>query len=66
MLKVLFAALKYDYGQPQRGLSVEHTNFYDCLSQMSDVEADFFGIDEAMLSENREEMKKRNHCLHYQ
>ncbi len=59
MLKVLFAALKYDYGRPQSGLSVEHTSFYDCLHQMSDVNADFFGVDESMLSTSREEMNQR-------
>jgi spore maturation protein CgeB len=59
MIKVLFAALKYDYGRPQRGLSVEHTNFYDCLSQMSDVETEFFGVDETMLSFSRDEMNQK-------
>lgn len=59
MIKVLFAALKYDYGRPQRGLSVEHTNFYDCLSQMNDVEAEFFGVDETMLSFSRDEMNQK-------
>ncbi len=46
MIKVLFAALKYDYGNPKNGLSVEYTNFYDALKHMAGVEADFFGIDE--------------------
>lgn len=58
-MKVLFAALKYDYGRPNNGLSVEHTNFYDCLRQMSDVQAEFFGVDEVMLSSNRDEMNKK-------
>ncbi len=59
MLKVLFAALKYDYGRPEQGLSVEHTNFYDSLLQMSDVQTDFFGVDENMLSSSREEMNQK-------
>jgi hypothetical protein len=50
MLKVLFASLKYDYGKPQNGLSVENTNFYDCLRQMSDVQVEFFAIDEQTLA----------------
>lgn len=58
MIKVLFAALKYDYGRPQSGLSVEHTNFYDSLEQMSDVEADFFGVDEVMQNSGRDEMNR--------
>ena len=45
-MKVLFAALKYDYGRPQNGLSVEYTNFYDALKHIQGVEADFFAIDE--------------------
>lgn len=59
MIKVLFASIKYDYGRPQDGLSVEYTNFYDCLRQMSDVEASFFGVDEQMLSVGRDEMNKK-------
>ena len=56
MLKVLFAALKYDYGRPQSGLSVEHTNFYDCLRQMSDISAEFFAVDEQTMSYGRDAM----------
>ena len=58
MLKVLFAALKYDYGRPEAGLSVEHTNFYDCLRQMSDVSADFFAVDEQTLAFGRDQMNE--------
>lgn len=58
MIKVLFAALKYDYGQPQRGLSVEHTNFYDCMRQMSDVQAEFFGVDEQTIAYGRDAMNQ--------
>ena len=45
-MKVLFCALKYDYGKPKNGLSVEYTNFFDSLSHMRGVEAEFFAIDE--------------------
>jgi spore maturation protein CgeB len=45
-MKVLFAALKHDYGNPALGLSVEYTNFFDVLSHMNGVEAEFFSIDE--------------------
>lgn len=45
-MKVLFAALKYDYGRPKNGLSVEYTNFFDALNNMKGVEAEFFAIDE--------------------
>lgn len=59
MLKVLFAALKYDYGRPTGGLSVEHTNFYDCLRQMSDVKAEFFAVDEETWAGGREAMNQK-------
>ena len=59
MLKVLFAALKYDYGRPQSGLSVEHTNFYDCLRQMPGVSAEFFPVDEEMLASGRSSMNQK-------
>ncbi len=59
MIKVLFAALKYDYGRPEAGLSVEHTNFYHCLKQMEGVEAEFYSVDENTLEVGRDEMNKR-------
>lgn len=33
-MKILYCAMKYDYGDPKRGLSFEHCNFYDTLSRM--------------------------------
>ena len=32
--RILYVAMKYDYGFPERGLSFEHTNFYDALRHM--------------------------------
>lgn len=45
-MKILYAALKYDYGVPERGYSFEHYNFYDTLVGMGhDVEYfDFFPL----------------------
>ncbi|MDZ4711876.1 MAG: glycosyltransferase [bacterium] len=40
-MKILFAAMKYDYGIPERGFSFEHYNFYDTLSKMG-YEIDYF------------------------
>jgi spore maturation protein CgeB len=45
-MKVLFATLKYDYGRPNNGLSVEYTNFFDALNNMKGIDAEFFAIDE--------------------
>src|ERR1700722_18979873 len=58
-MKVLFAALKYDYGNPKNGLSMEYTNFYDALKHMPGVEAEFFGVDEQTLAFGRDEMNRR-------
>jgi spore maturation protein CgeB len=33
-MKILYVASKYDYGDPSRGLSFEHYNFYDTLAHM--------------------------------
>ena len=30
-MKILYVASKYDYGQPEQGLSFEHVNFYEAL-----------------------------------
>jgi spore maturation protein CgeB len=33
-MRILYAAMKYDYGQPTQGLSFEHYNFYESLLDM--------------------------------
>lgn len=33
-MKILYVALKYDYGKPEQGYSFEHFNFYDSLVHM--------------------------------
>jgi spore maturation protein CgeB len=33
-MKIFYAASRYDYGHPARGLSFEHANFYDSLARM--------------------------------
>jgi len=45
-MKILFAALKYDYGIPERGYSFEYYSFYDTLVGMGhDVEYfDFYSL----------------------
>lgn len=45
--KILYIALKYDYGDPNRGLGYEEYNFFYTLKNMQDVEIvrfDFFSI----------------------
>lgn len=33
-MKILYVAMKYDYGNPARGLSFEHENFYSALTAL--------------------------------
>ncbi|MDH4185750.1 MAG: glycosyltransferase [Nitrospira sp.] len=33
-MRILYVAMKYDYGRPDQGLSFEHCNFYDSLLRM--------------------------------
>ncbi|HBR48645.1 MAG TPA: hypothetical protein DEA71_01040 [Nitrospira sp.] len=33
-MRILYVAMKYDYGRPNQGPSFEHYNFYDCLLKM--------------------------------
>jgi spore maturation protein CgeB len=34
IMRILYAAMKYDYGRPEQGVSFEHCNFYDSLAHM--------------------------------
>jgi spore maturation protein CgeB len=58
-MKVIFAALKYDYGDPQRGPSFEYTNFYDTLKNMSGIEVELWPIDELTMQYGKEEMNRQ-------
>lgn len=42
-MRILYVAPRYDYGQPERGLSFEHYNFHRCLESMGHdvIEFDF-------------------------
>ncbi|MBF2067330.1 MAG: glycosyltransferase [Calothrix sp. C42_A2020_038] len=33
-MRILYVAMKYDYGKPEQGYSFEHCNFYDSLQHM--------------------------------
>ena len=41
-LRVLFAAMQWDYADVARGLSFEHTNMYDAMLHMDNVEVTHF------------------------
>jgi spore maturation protein CgeB len=34
MMRILYVAMKFDYGRPEQGLSFEHCNFYHSLAHM--------------------------------
>ena len=44
MLRLLYCALRHDYGDPSRGPSFEHANFFDTLGRMP-LELVHFAID---------------------
>jgi spore maturation protein CgeB len=33
-MRILYVAMKYDYGRPEQGFSYEHSNFYGCLRDL--------------------------------
>ncbi len=55
-MEILYVGLKYDHGDPTRGSSFEHNNFYDTLSWMSEHEVVYFPFDEVMLEQGRDGM----------
>ena len=60
-MKILYAGLKYDYGQPERGFSFEHYNFYESLVSMEGGKHDiiYFPFDEIMQKFGRDGMNER-------
>lgn len=60
-MKILYVALKYDYGNPQRGFSFEHYNFYDSLKRMNNKENKviYFPFDEIIQKFGRDKMNAK-------
>lgn len=60
-MKILYVALKYDYGYPERGYSFEHYNFYDSLTKMNNGKNQviYFPFDEVMGKAGRDKMNKQ-------
>lgn len=56
-VKILYVAMKYDYGVPERGLSFEHYNFYDTLVAMGH-EVEYFDFGTEFRAKGREGMTK--------
>ncbi len=59
MLDVLYVGMKYDYGDPNRGLCHEYVNFYGTLTRMKDVRVELFAFDEILRDRGWEEMNRR-------
>ncbi|MBI5153126.1 MAG: glycosyltransferase [Parcubacteria group bacterium] len=60
-MRILYIGMKYDYGDPKRGFSFEHYNFYESLVAMDDGrhEIMYFPFDEIMNEVGRDEMNRR-------
>jgi spore maturation protein CgeB len=57
-MKILYVAMKYDYGDESRGLSFEHVTFYDSLVNMGH-ELIYFDFMTILQEQGREEMNHR-------
>jgi spore maturation protein CgeB len=57
-MKILFAALRYEYGNKNAGDSFEYKNFFESLKRMPGVSAEAFWFDEVMAEKGRDEMNR--------
>jgi len=60
-MKIFYLGAKYDYGDPERGFSYEHRNFYDTLIKMNNRsnEVIYFPFDEIILRDGIERIDER-------
>ena len=57
-MKILYVAIRYDYGQADRGFSFEHANFYDSLVHMGH-EVIYFDYQTLLNELGRDAMNRR-------
>jgi len=57
-MRILYAAMKHDYGRPEQGLSFEHCNFYDSLVHMGH-DIIYFDFVALLKAHGREAMNRR-------
>jgi spore maturation protein CgeB len=57
-MRILYAAMKYDYGKPEQGLSFEHCNFYHSLLHMGH-DILYFDYMTLMQQHGRDRMNRR-------
>ncbi|MBP9686330.1 MAG: glycosyltransferase [Candidatus Doudnabacteria bacterium] len=55
MRTILFCGLKYEYGNPNAGLSFEYQNFYSTLESMPEIRVECFAMDEHVHRLGRED-----------
>ncbi|MBU0579715.1 MAG: glycosyltransferase [Candidatus Margulisbacteria bacterium] len=55
-MKILYLASKYDYGDPSRGLSFEHENFYKTLTQFKEHQLIYFDFLDIYQKQGRTKM----------
>jgi spore maturation protein CgeB len=58
-MRILYCALKYDYGIPSQGFSYEHENFYSSLLRMPNTEVVYFPLDEVLRKVGRRALNLR-------
>lgn len=60
-MKIIYVGIKYDYGDPNRGYSFEHYNFYDSLVKMDGGknEVIYFPFDEIIRKVGRNKMNEQ-------
>ena len=57
-MRILYVAMKYDYGDPRRGLSFEHHNFYETLDRMREHQVAYFAFDDVLTRLGRDGMNR--------
>jgi len=57
-MRILYAAMKYDYGDPKRGYSFEHCNFFDFFER-SGHDVLYFDFMDLMRTHGKEKMNRR-------
>ena len=53
-MNILYCGLKYDYGDPKKGFSFEHVNFFQTLQKNNDIKRlDYLAIDEIIIANGK-------------
>ena len=58
-MRLLYIGMKYDYGDPSRGVCHEYVNLYDTLRRMPWIKTKLFPYDEVLRNEGRYRMNQK-------